>query len=64
MAGVADDTNTAWTKKHPALRTNLNLDLTTAISLRIATVRASASSASSDYTTKLRDYYADVANTY
>jgi hypothetical protein len=48
----------------PALRTNQNLDLTTAIALRRATVLASASSTSADYTTKLRDYYADVANTY
>ena len=64
MPGVASDVSTAWTIKMPALRTNQNLDLTTAIALRRATVLASASSTSADYTTKLRDYYADVANTY
>lgn len=62
MPGVASDVTTAWTIKQPALRTAVNLDLTTAVALRVPTVLASASSTSSDYTTKLRDYYADVAN--
>lgn len=64
MAGVATDVNPSWTLKQPALRTNLNLDLSTAISLRIATVLASASSTSVDYTTRIRDYYADALNTF
>lgn len=64
MAGVASDVTTAWVLKQAALRTNVNLDLTTAVSLRIPTVLASASSTSSDYTTKLRDYYADAGNAF
>lgn len=64
MPGVASDVSTAWTIKQPALRTGVNLDLATAVSLRIATVLASASSTSTDYTTKIRDYYADVANSF
>ncbi len=64
MPGAAGDGTTAWTLKHGALRTNSNLDLTTAIALRIATVLASASSTSADYSTKLRDYYANAGNTF
>jgi threonine synthase len=33
MAGVASDVTTAWTIKQPAVRTNVNLDLTTAVAL-------------------------------
>lgn len=64
MAGVNSDNSSAWTKKHGALRTNVNLDLTTAMSIRRPTVAASASSTSTDTTTRMRDYYADVANSY
>lgn len=64
MPGVASDVTTAWNAKQAALRTGVNLDLTTAVSLRVATVLASASSVSTDYTTKVRDYYADAGNAF
>lgn len=58
------DVTTAWVAKMTALRAGVNLDLTTAIQKREATVRASASSTSADYTTRLRDYYADAGNSF
>ena len=62
MPGVASDVSTALMTKYAAIRTNVHLDITTALSKRRATILASASSTSTDYTTKVRDYYADVAN--
>lgn len=58
------DVTTVWVQKMTALRAGVNLDLTTAIMKQEPTVRASASSASTDLTTKLRDYYADPANPF
>ena len=62
MPGVSGDVSTALMVKYPAIRTNVNLDITTALAIRRPTIAQSASSTSTDYTTKVRDYYADVAN--
>jgi hypothetical protein len=59
---VSGDVSAAMMTKFKAIRTNVHLDITTALAIRRPTILASASSTSTDYTTRLRDYYADVAN--